>query len=204
MNSHNKKGFTLLEILIALFIFTIIAGIMVSVLHNMLNHQTRLEKHAAKLSRLQIAMLLLSRDIEQVIDRPVTNAKNILEASLIGTPDILTFTHTGLANPMGQLTRSTLQRVQYYRVKNNLIRLTWLVLDQTQKTLPDSRRLLSGVTSVRFEYLDMQNQWADRWPPPSQKTAGLPKAVRVSLTLDQWGTINQLYFLPEQTFANPH
>jgi type II secretion system protein J len=62
-----RAGFTLLEILIALFIFTIVSMILVSALHNVLNNQAATEKKAHQLAKLQIAMLLMSRDIEQTI-----------------------------------------------------------------------------------------------------------------------------------------
>src|SRR5579862_1725987 len=136
---NNKRGFTLLEILIALFIFSIVSMIMVSGLHTVFNSQSAAEKHAAALTKLQIAFLVMSHDLEQVINRPITNAKKIVEGPFIGTHDTVTFTHAGFANPLGSLQRSTLQRTAYSLGNEQLIRSIWPVLDQTQKTLPNKR-----------------------------------------------------------------
>src|SRR6185312_5679581 len=108
LNRHDY-GFTLLEIIIALFIFSIVSIIIVSALHNVLNTQAATEKKAARLAELQIALLLLSRDIEQTVNRPIVNASGMLEG-FIGSSHTITFTHAGFVNPFGQLQRSTLQR----------------------------------------------------------------------------------------------
>jgi hypothetical protein len=54
------------------------------------------------------------------------------------------------------------------------------------------------VTTLRFEYLDDKNKFYNNWPPPDQKQAIFPRAVRVSMTLKNWGTIRQLYLIPAQ------
>lgn len=189
-------GFTLLEVLIALFIFTIVSIIMVSGLRTVLNSQSVTEKQANHLSELQMALLLVSRDFEQAINRPITNAKGAIDSALIGTPRNVAFTHAGLANPLGQLQRSTLQRTQYELDKQNFIRETWPVLDQVPKTPSSQRILLDYVTDVRFEYLDYQGRFQNNWPPPESTQANLPRAIRISLTLQNWGKISQLYLLP--------
>jgi general secretion pathway protein J len=196
-------GFTLLEILVALFIFTIIAVIMTRALHTVFDSQAATEKRATRLGELQMAMLLISRDIEQMIDRPIKNAERSIEAPLMGATKKITFTHAGLANPLGQLQRSTLQRTSYFVDNNNLIRQTWEVLDQVPASKPSTRILLHDVTNLTFEYLDTEGQYNNRWPPPNKpKAAVFPKAVKVSLALAHWGTISQVYLIPGSTLVS--
>jgi general secretion pathway protein J len=206
MRNNNRflsKGFTLLEILIALFIFSIVSMIMVSALHTVFNSQSITAKHAAALTKLQIAFLLMSRDLEQTINRPVTNAKGLVENAFIGTPNTVTFTHAGFTNPLSSMVSSTLQRTQYSFNNAQLIRSIWPVLDQTQKTLPDHRILLHNITALRFEYLDNQGKFQNNWPQPNQKQAIFPRAVRVIITLKNKGTLSQLYLIPAQTEQMP-
>ncbi len=198
-SARTTSGFTLLEILIALFIFSIVSMIMVSALHTVFNSQSITAKHAAALSKLQIAFLLMSRDFEQTINRPIINAKGIVEGPFIGTPDTVTFTHAGLANPLGSMLRSTLQRTEYSLNNEQLIRSIWPVLDQTQKTLPSHRVLLRSTTALRFDYLDTDGKFQNNWPPADQKQGVFPRAVRVIITLKNWGTLSQLYLIPGQT-----
>jgi general secretion pathway protein J len=198
-----NNGFTLLEIIIALFVFSIVSIIVVSALHNVLNIQSGTEQKAARLAKLQIALLLMSHDFEQTIHRPTMNVTGTLEG-FVGTPDTVTFTHAGLTNPFGQLQRTTLQRTRYqFRNKTSLTRTTWPVLDQTRDTGMDTRELLADVSDLQFEYLDSKGKFQPIWPPLDQQSAILPRAVRVSLTLKKWGKINQLYIIVGQPLEKP-
>jgi len=189
------KGFTLLEILIALFIFTLVSIIMVTALHAVFNIQTATEKKAERFTQLQTSLLLFSRDIEQAINRPVINAKNLLDLALNGSTKKLAFTHAGLANPEGLLQRATLARVEYTVENHQFIRKNWEVLDQTSKSLPNIRIVCPDVEDLRFEYLDKKGKFHDTWPSEKSDEI-LPRAVRISLTLKSWGKITQLFLLP--------
>lgn len=194
---NDKKGFTLLEILIALFIFTIISIIMATTLHTVFTSQSGTEKKAEKIAKLQMTFLIFSRDFEQSIDRPITNAKNMPENAFIGTPRMVTLTHGGLKNPAGEMQRSTLQRTQYSLQNHQLIRESWDVLDQTAKTVPEKRVLYQGVNDLRFEYLDSKGKFLNNWPEQNSQDP-LPVAIRVSLSLQNWGKITELYLLKGQ------
>lgn len=191
-----NSGFTLLEILIALFIFTIVSMITVSVLHVVLNGQDRTDKQTTRFTELQTTLFIFSRDIEQTINRSITNAKGESEAALTGTSDTLYFTHAGFMNPNAQMTRSTLQRAGYVLNKNSLIRQSWDVLDQAAKSMPSDRILLHDVLDLRFEYLDEKKRFHDDWPPKESKNTGLPYAVRITLTLKNSETLSQLLLIP--------
>lgn len=139
----------------------------------------------------------MSRDFEQVINRQITNASGTPEG-FIGTSDSVTFTHAGLVNPFGQLQRSTLQRTKYELTDDVLKRLTWPMLDQAGEIKPDSKSILNSVSDLEFEYLDNKEHFQKIWPPLDQQNAALPLAVRVSITLDNWGKITELYIIAGQ------
>lgn len=200
---RKNTGFTLIEIIIALLIFSIISLIMASALHNILNTHAAMEQKTARLAQLQIALLILSHDIEQTVERPVTLANGQLEG-FVGEVHRLTFTHTGLSNPFGQFNRATLQRTQYEFFKNQLVRTTWSALDRTRTTPTNQRVLLDHVNDLAFDYLDSTNHFQTTWPPPGQANVKMPRAVRVSLTLEKWGTITQLYLLAGTALEKPH
>lgn len=203
VNYKKIRGFTLLEIIIALFVFSIVSVILVTALHTTLGIQSSAEKKAARLAELQVALLLMSRDFEQVIDRPVMTVSGQLEG-FVGTAQAVTFTHAGFDNPFGQLRRSTLQRTRYQLNRNTLERLTWPVLDQAANTKPDARSLLAGVSALRFDYLDDKGHFQTSWPVSNDpKKTTWPVAVRVSLTLRDWGQITQFYLLAGQPIESP-
>src|SRR5580658_4658271 len=123
VRKRSAFGFTLLEILIALFIFSILSLMMVGGLRSVINAQSGGEDKAERLRNLQMVILIMSRDIEQAINRPELNAAGQEEAAFLGTPQMMTFTHVGFANPTGAVARSTLQRTGYSFNEDTLIRL---------------------------------------------------------------------------------
>lgn len=200
MKSNNSTaGFTLLEILIALFIFTLLSMMMVGGLHSVINAQSGTEKNAERLRKLQFALLVMSRDIEQTVNRAVLNASGKEEIAFIGAPRGFTFTHTGLANPTGAFARSALQRTRYEWRDDSLWRVTWAVLDQAPQTEPHTRLLLTEVTDARFQYLDKDGRFQDNWPIEGQSRQPLPHAVRIFLSLSplgkMGGEMSQLYVI---------
>ncbi len=196
MRPKNKAGFTLIEILFALFIFAILALLMTGALHHILNIEAASDKKAAQLADLQTTLLLFSRDITGAIDRPVVN--NVDKTlGFIAAPDSATFTHTGLANPFGRLARSTLQRVSWRLRDGQLQRLTWGSPDVVASTQPAVRVMLTGIQALHFRFLDNKNLFYPVWPPPAGTPQALPRGVEISIQSTAWGHIAQFYLLPQ-------
>lgn len=195
---NKQQGFTLLEILIALFIFTIVSMLFVGGLHTVMNADSGTETSAARLRELQMTMLLFSRDIEQTVNRPVILASSRQEAAFVGTDHSFSFTHMGLANPIGSLMRSALQRTEYRWQDNALLRVTWQAVDQAPESKSDQRKLMSGITDLRFDYLDKDNRFREAWPMEGQAEQVLPKAVRIRFNISPWGSMSQLYVIAAQ------
>jgi general secretion pathway protein J len=196
MNNTKQKGFTLLEILIALFIFSILSMILTSALHSVINAQEGTEKSAEQLRDMQLALLMFSRDVEQAVNRPIISANGKEEAALIGSTTEITFTHAGLANPKAALVQSNMQRVRYYWGDQSLWRMTWPVLDLAPQTSSHARRLLSSLSAVTFQYLDSKGQFHREWPQQSGSQEALPRAVQITFSIENRGDMTQLYVIP--------
>ena len=199
---RNKAGFTLLELLIALFIFTLIAAIITGALHTVFTAQSAREKKATQLTDLQIALTLITRDTEQIIDRPIIKTNGTPSAAFIGRNNFMEFTHGGWVNPFGESIRSTLQRTAYYVEKNKLIREAWPTLDQTPQTTSMKRILLTGVTQFQLEYLDKEGHFKASWLPEDQANE-FPRAIRVLIVLKNSGKITQLIVIPGTQLGKP-
>lgn len=195
---NKAQGFTLLEILIALFIFTILSTLLIGALHSVIGALSGTEKHAERLRNLQLVLLVLSRDIEQTVDRPVMSASGQLDKAFIGTRHDFIFTHLGNADPTGTMARSALQRTQYVFNEGKIWRKTWPVLDQAPQTKANLRPLLADLISVHFQYLDNENHFHHQWPPEGSKLT-LPQAVKITLRLTDWGSLSQLYVIPAKS-----
>jgi general secretion pathway protein J len=201
-NFIKTKGFTLLEILIALFIFSIISLLLSQSLRTVINAQAGTEKSAERLRGLQLVFLVMSRDIEQTVDRPIMNTSGREEAAFIGTPQTFTFTHAGYASSPLTSTHSDLQRTSYAWHDNSLWRTTWPNLDQAPDTKAHTKRLLENVSGFTIEYLDAAKKFHSNWPAENANAQVLPRAIKVTLTFSQWGTISQLYIISAQQSTN--
>lgn len=186
-----NNGFTLFEILIALFIFTILSILFSSALQTVMTAETQTEISAERLRDLQKSLLILSRDIEQAINRPVRNNVGGIDAAFIGTPQSMTFTHSGFA-----ASGSHLQRVNYEGQEDGVKRTVFRVLDQTSESPFHSQTFIKNATDLHFEYLDASGKFYEKWPSGSGKQDVLPRAVRVRFLIPTWGRISQLYVLP--------
>jgi len=197
-----SSGFTLLEILIALFVFTILSFMMTGALHTVINAQAGAEQNAERARGLQIALVRMSRDISQIINRPVKTTTGKDVPAFVGAPEGFAYTYLG-DDHAGDEKKSALKRAQYIYKDGELWRMTWAVLDQTEKSPePVERRIQSHLSAASFEYLDDKNKFQKNWPAAGRRGGPLPKAIRISLTIKNWGTVKQLYVIPAEVKQN--
>lgn len=194
-----QSGFTLMEILIALFVFSIVSLMLATSLHHIISLQSATEKTAARLRAMQMTLVLLSHDIGQAMNRPVVNTNNHEEAALIGDEHKFSLTHDGLANPLSLSRQSSLSRTQYYFEHHQLWYARTEVLDAAPHTKIYRRMLLDDVQDVQFSYLSSDHHFVRAWPYTRDQNVPLPRGISVTITLNDWGRVTQLYLLPQTT-----
>ena len=203
MNKHSQ-GFTLLELLVAVVVFAIMATMAYSSLGIALSHRQQAEVQAERLAELQKVFTIMGRDIEQAINRPVrgnyaygpADKEAPLKGSEYGS-SILELTRTGLSNPM-KMKRSRLQRVGYVLSEGDLVRQSWFVLDRIPDTEPYESVILSEVESVQLQFMNDQYQWRPSWPENTATTQSpspfvMPRAVEVIVELEHWGRMRRVF-----------
>lgn len=191
---RNSRGMTLLELLIALAVFALLSAMAYGGLGSVLRADRVTTEQAAELVRLQQAMTLITRDLGQVVLRPVRDSFGDPQPALDGRQEKrLELTHAGWSNPAGRL-RSTLQRVAYRQDGDLLVREFWSVLDRAQDSLPHTTTLLTGVRNFEYRFLNSGRDWSSEWPPQlEQGTAEeLPLAVEITLELEKWGRLRRV------------
>jgi general secretion pathway protein J len=196
----NCSGFTLLELLIAITLFSIISTITYSGLRTVLDTEQQTDSHLARLAKLQVSLSLMERDIEQAVPRYVRDEFGDPQEPMTGGESLgpfIEFTRGGYPNPM-QLPRSKLQRVAYQLEEGVLYRISWQALDRPPESTPIKTPLLDEIASVKFVYYDQEMKPGNQWPPLSQPGTNeppslLPKAIEMILELDHMGTIRRLY-----------
>ncbi len=203
-----SRGFTLLELLVALALFAVLSVLAYGGLQSVLRAKTESETHSAELIALQSAYLRLGRDFEQVVPRPVRDAYGDEQPALKGGTGgevLVELTHAGWPNP-GQLSRSHLQRVAYAVRDGVLLRLSWAVLDRAQDSVPLEQRLLEGIGDPQLQFLDANGVWQPSWPAAGTAPADagvLPRAVELSWEVQGWGRIVRLFRIPSAHNKEP-
>ena len=197
-----NRGFTLLELLVAIFIAAIMFAIGYGAINQAVNNHSALKDQQDRLAEVQTAMRILEQDFVQLEPRPVRQpvGEGYLPA-LLSNPDptaqpMLQLSKGGWNNPTG-VQRPGLQRVAYFFEKNTLRREYWPVMDPTLQDTTIKRDLLTHVKAVSFRYMDVSRQWQTQWPPASvagataQETTLILRPIAVEITLDteDWGKL---------------
>ncbi len=162
MKRHRTAGLTLVEVLVSLALFALIATAGLSVLDQVLRTQRQTEARLERLGALQRAMHLVGRDLAE------------LDAgSVAGNVATLTLSRHSAAD------RAT---IGYALTDARLAR---------QATLPDgtaaTQSLLPDVTDLRWRYLDDAGQWHDTWPVVRPPAAPELRAVEMVMVLGPAG-----------------
>jgi len=193
---RRARGFTLLEVLIAVGIFAVIGVMAYGGLQAVLAQQVIAKANADRFREIQFAMQQITRDLYQLNPRPVReelgdSSRSALLADARNRHP-LEFTRGGWSNPLGQ-PRAAVQRVAYDVEEDRLLRLHWFVPDHTLGEEPVERELLDGVREIRFRFLRSEG-WSDEWPPglATSNPRLMPIAVEFVLDLEDWGEIRRV------------
>lgn len=204
---QRQQGFTLLEVLIAITITAVIGIGVWQVLNGVVLSRDRVDELASDFEGLQRTMLLLERDINQIVNRPSRDIYGDFKPALTTREDefALMLTRQGWRNPLG-IRRSRLQRVAWEYTGTELRRRYWPVLDLGQEDNSRDQLLLEGVTDFEVRLLNDQNAWEPEWPsgdamaalnPRTRPDLPLPVALRITLEHERFGVLERIFVLPD-------
>jgi general secretion pathway protein J len=189
-----NAGFTLIEALLALAIFGVIAVLSYRATAAMSEGEAQLAAEAHRWRTLEALFTRFEADIRQAIPR-AARAGAQREASWIGTTfdghAALAFTRSGSEFVIEPAASG--QRLGY-RLNGNTLELAyWPSIDHDDAARPTIYPLINGVTGFGLEYMTRAGHWRDRWPLLGEED--LPRAVKLTLTLDDGARIERLFTL---------
>ena len=188
------KGFTLVEMLVALFIFSLLAAAGVTVMRFTVDNQVAVRGRMDRLGDMQRTRALLKSDLEQAAPRRTRDEAGTPAAGAFGggppPSALLAFSRRGWDNP-DRAARGSLQYVEYRVEDGRLERRSRPALDGAR--LGEPQRLIDGVQSAEVEFLS-QGAWRPTWT--SSSSVPMPQVVRLTLTLKSVGEVRQLFLLP--------
>ncbi len=196
MRGPRINGFTLLEMIVAVAIFAVMAGIAYGGLNQTIKTGKQVSESNQRLSELQFALSYFSRDWLQVSSRKIRNQYGDEENNIVIADNSVTFTRSGWSNLL-QLKRSNLQRVQYLVVDNNLVRRHWLSLDQGIGEEPFDSVLLHNVEALEIFFIDASEKAIETWPNALSANVSLPVALKISVEIARLGETWRYLEIPD-------
>lgn len=199
MSTRAQSGFTLLELIVAVAVFAVVALMAYSGLDLLLRSRSGLEQASERQRAIDLAVLNLERDLRQALPRPIRGAYGEVQSAMVGNAVAAEWTVLDLGSARDGV-RMEATRVRYALVDGALWRARDAVLDRSPRESARSRRLLEGVQRLSWRYVQSARQRLDQWPPRTGISAPerLPRAVEVTLVLEDRGEISRLIELPEQ------
>ena len=192
-----SHGFTLLEVLIAIAIFSVISMASFSIFETVLNSDTVTKERTERINELQRGFLIIERDVLQIARRSVRFYGEAPQSGFLHT-DIesyssseqgIAFVRHGWTNPGLLLPRSDMQSVAYQLNENTVERIHFNFVDAVLGEEPKVRALISKVESLSFEFYD-----GKKWQKTLQEST-LPQAIAIELDTTDYGIIRRQFLV---------
>lgn len=182
--NRTARGFTLIEVLVAIAIFSVMSVFAYQGLRGFLRARDVTTAQTAEFARLVTGVTVLQQDFEEAVPRPVRDALgDDVPALRSGQArgEVVAFTrHTAwTAATPGE---SDLRRIEYRVADGELVRRTWSALDRVAATGFTDRTVLEGVADITLRYYG-DGAWQESWPMGEglEALTDLPQAVAITL-----------------------
>lgn len=182
-----EAGFSLTEMLVALFILSIIAASSTALMSRSVSLQRDFETDAGREGQFQRAHALIRDDL-------TTMTRTVVQPADIRVPPHVFLGGEGRSDgPFLSLARSAVvpgaasaaagreSAVVFVREGDSIVRRVWLSTSPEQSEADFSRVLFSGVTDFRVEYGGDGGDWVREWSAALPE-ADLPRRLRMRVT----------------------
>ena len=199
LSNTRNCGFTLLELLVAMAIFSLISLTSFSLFDTVLNADENSQITTKRNNELQRAFIIIERDLLQIArrtarlngDAPSADTFILTDGGSYGSDNkTLAFVRNGWTNPGLLLPRGDVQAVAYQLNESTFERLHYNFVDAVVGEEPKRRPLITDVVQVNFEYHDGKS-WKEKIA-----TGKIPFGIAIELELKDYGIIRRQFIVP--------
>lgn len=191
-----EAGFTLIEMLVAMAIFSLISVATLGSFQSAVQAKAATDRAAARHETLSLMRATLQADFADMIIRRNRDAFGGLEQTVFrgGFTELLEFTRLGRVNPVGAFVRSDIQRVQYVIEDGNFIRRALRHENPAPNTESRERILLRNIAAAEILFTSNDISVSQIEIPIGAESAALDY-VRINLQFEDGRQLSQIFEL---------
>lgn len=198
------KGFTLIEVMIAILIMAIIAVMASQSFSVAISSSEATQEAIDRMAKVDRVWVLFETDLRNAIPAmPIVSRDKPIPPVYIEPSEEyrLTILRAGYANPL-KLPRTEMVRIGYRFEDNVLFRDTWINIAENDQREAKPQIVIEGLEDIFIKALPDNNRssvaagpWLERWPQNGQPPNKLPAAIEITLVTEDFGEISRIYSL---------
>lgn len=185
----NNRGFTLIELMIAIMIFAILTIISYRTISALIATKETVTRVQDKWGGIAKAVAHLASAWNRTIPLVIRDENGIMVPAVIGKNKLeskydaqIEMTLSGYIGDQ-IYGSSPPKRVGFRFVGGKLYLVTWPVLNRVLTTQPQLDLMLEDVDTFKVSFLYADKQWYDNWPPDLSSMATLPPAFKIYIKM---------------------
>lgn len=201
MNKYQPKGFTLIEVIVALSIFAILSVVGYKGLNSLIQAKERVVAEDRKWQQLILFFDRVGLDVRQSVNRPIRARDGSLEPAFVGRASFvgeygaqLVFSRFGDQEQSGFLMDT--RRIAYRLHDGAIELLIWPSLDAAPQAKPEVFVVLPYVAQMSIDYFSQDGRLLNAWPEKlvvSNTQSFAPSALKISIKLNSGEVVTRIF-----------